>query len=179
MFRLNTSETAVPFTNKSLRTCLVSRSMQIARQILCISRQFFAEILYVFQEKLTKKYAKYAAQDACWEILNGLLVMRIQVRIAEIFNWGSNIKCPNATQSRRIRFQKARICRMANTAPFPLCTRSETNELCTAEILKFFQIRALILPFDAIYQKMIFDISIIHFTSSVYCVKILTRQKKR
>ena len=65
MFRLNTSETAVPFTNKSLRTCLVSRSMQIARQILCISRQFFAEILYVFQEKLTKKYAKYAAQDAC------------------------------------------------------------------------------------------------------------------
>ena len=45
-----------------LRACLVSRSMQIARQILCISRQFFAEILYVFQEKLTKKYAKYASK---------------------------------------------------------------------------------------------------------------------
>ena len=47
---------------KFLRACLVSRSMQIARQILCISRQFFAEILYVFQEKLTKKYAKYASK---------------------------------------------------------------------------------------------------------------------
>lgn len=46
----------------TLRACLVSRSMQIARQILCISRQFFAEILYVFQEKLTKKYAKYASK---------------------------------------------------------------------------------------------------------------------
>ena len=49
-------------TELRIRACLVSRSMQIARQILCISRQFFAEILYVFQEKLTKKYAKYASK---------------------------------------------------------------------------------------------------------------------
>ena len=36
--------------------------MQIAQRILRISRRFFAGVLYVLQEKSTKKYAKDASK---------------------------------------------------------------------------------------------------------------------
>ena len=47
-----------------------------------------------------------------------------------------------ATQCRRIKFQKARICHLANASGFR--SRAERNEVkrsVSAEILKFFKIR--------------------------------------
>mgnify|MGYP007022503813 CR=1 FL=1 len=40
----------------------INRNTQIAKQIFCRARQFFAGVLYVRQEKLTQLCGKFAAR---------------------------------------------------------------------------------------------------------------------